>query len=451
MKHRSTLACALGVVVFACVAIASATGAPFSPTLTISGAPGNGLTTFSPLSLTTTQLAALPQQTITVAINGVSTTESGPSLSALLTKAGLQYISTCKNDELRYWIEATSARGASTEVTAGEIDPSFGDKPAILSIDQNGSSLSAPRLIVPGDATDARDIPDVVNITVGRAAPQLAETTAACNPPGFTAPVSAPSSPPAGSVLINGDVPNPTTVTFAQLQALPQVTQTDSYKSGGSAAKPHTETGPTLYSVLAAAEPGLESSDPANNLDLYVEVTSSEDGFAVLVSWAEIDPALNGNQVLLSLIDQGVSVLTTDTGPRLTVPGDVQGGRYDFGVQVVTVFRAPLEFPSPTPPVPPVPPVKVTPVPPVPPVTTPGATVSAATSSSSASTAHAAAVPASTADGATVPAVTVPGVTVPGETVLGVTFPGVTVPGVTVPGVTVPGVTVPSVTAPTMP
>src|ERR1700733_13972374 len=128
MTHRSALASALGVVVLALVTIASAAGSPFGPALTISGAPGNGLMPFSPLSLTISQLAALPQQTVTVSIDGVSTTESGPSLSALLTQAGLQYISACKNDELRYWIEATGADGAAAEITAGEIDPSFGDK-----------------------------------------------------------------------------------------------------------------------------------------------------------------------------------------------------------------------------------------------------------------------------------------------------------------------------------
>jgi hypothetical protein len=43
--------------------------------------------------------------------------------------------------------------------------------------------------------------------------------------------------------------------------------------------------------------------------------------------------------VLLSLAENGVSQQTV--GPRLTVPGDVKGGRYVSGSAIVTVFRAP--------------------------------------------------------------------------------------------------------------
>jgi hypothetical protein len=120
------------------------------------------------------------------------------------------------------------------------------------------------------------------------------------------------------------------------------VTQTDTYTAGG-VPKSRPETGPTLYSVLAAVDPNFKSASKSNLRD-YIELTSSEDGSSVLVSWAEIDPAANDKQILLSLNEEGHTILQQDTGPRLTVPGDTSGARYDYGVQVVTVFRSPTNL-----------------------------------------------------------------------------------------------------------
>jgi len=425
---------------------ASATGSPLDSALTISGAPGNGLAPFSALTLTMSQLAALPQQTVTVSIDGVSTSESGPSLSALLSQAGVEYISACKNDELRYWIEVSGADGSRAEITAGEIDPSFGNKPAILSISEDGSALTRPRLIVPGDATDVRDIQVVTNITIGRAAPQLAGSksdTSACTPAPFTAPVA--PTPPSGSVLVNGDVAQPMELTYAQLAALPQATQTDSYQ-GPHGTSTNTETGPTLFDVLSSAEPRFKFCN-ANELRSYVEVTSSEDGYATLVSWAEIDPADNGNPVLLSLTENGHSTLSTDTDPRLTLPGDVDGGRYVSGAAVITLFGAPrqalLRGCGLTPKLPEVPQVTVPGVT-VPGVTVPGVTVPTPKMPT-------VAVRTATVPMATVPKPRVPGFKGPGAIAPAHATPTGTTPTATTPTVTTPTVTTPTVTLPTPP
>jgi len=290
------------------------------------------------VTLKTSELALLPQQTITVSIGGTSYTESGPYLSALLTYAGVQYNSACKNDELRYWIEATSSNGQAVALTAGEIDPGFGNKPAILSINQDGGFLtkSGPRLIVPGDATGSRDISHVSVITFGRAPAQLADVTPACAATGAVSPAPTP-----GSIMINGDVAKPMTLTWSQLQAMSQTSQNVSFLSGSSSTT-DSESGPTLYSVIQPAQPKFLSCDSADNLRFYVEVTSSEDGYASLLSWTEIDPSLDNDSSLLSLIENGTS--QQSVGPRLTVPGDVKGGRYVSGSAIVTVFRAPTEI-----------------------------------------------------------------------------------------------------------
>ena len=171
---------------------------------------------------------------------------------------------------------------------------------------------------------------------MGRAAPQLFDENEACNLPNFKAPLN--TVPDAGGVVINGAVAHPMTLTFAQLKALPQVTQSDTYESHG-APKTRQEQGPTLYSILAAADPRFQSG-PKDNLRFYIALTSSSDGEPVLVSWAEIDPAYNGTKAILSLAEDGESILDTDPGPRLTMPGDAGGERYNYGVQVITVFRA---------------------------------------------------------------------------------------------------------------
>src|SRR5262249_20870649 len=158
-----------------------------------------------------------------------STVEKGPSLAALLSYAGVTYSTACKNDELRWWIEATSRNGQAAVVTAGEIDPLFGNRPAILSINENGQFLTAsgPRLIVPNDGGGQRNWKNVPVITVGRAPAQIADPP--CASSGLVSPI-----PPPGSVLVNGDVASPTTYTFAQLQALSQVNQTVSFLSGST-------------------------------------------------------------------------------------------------------------------------------------------------------------------------------------------------------------------------
>ncbi len=146
--------------------------------------------------------------------------------------------------------------------------------------------------------------------------------------------------------MINGDVSKPQTLSFAQLQAVqPQLNQTVSFLNGASPVT-NTESGPTLQSVIALAKPKFLACDPTDNLRFYVAVTSGIDGYTALVSWAELDPNINGINQLLSLVENGASQSTI--GPRNTVPGDVRGGRYVSGGAVITVFRAPTEVPIPS-------------------------------------------------------------------------------------------------------
>ena len=239
------------------------------------------------LTLKTSELSILPQASTTISLNGVSTVEQGPTLASLLTLAGVQYNAACKNDELRWWIEATASNGQAATLTAGEIDPFFGNRPAILSISANGQFLTSkgPTLIVPNDPAGQRNLKGVSVITVGRATAQLPSVTPACSP--TVAPVT---PPPPGSVVINGDVSSPQTLSFAQLQAVqPQLNQTVTFLNG-STPSTNSESGPTLESVIALAKPKFLACDPTDKLRFYVAITSGIDGYTALVSWAELDP-----------------------------------------------------------------------------------------------------------------------------------------------------------------
>jgi hypothetical protein len=336
MKGFAAIACLLALAMLQVSPAIPAGGV----VLTVAGVPGNGFTPKKTARLTMAKLRALKQATVTVTIGGVKTVEKGPPVTELLYLADFASLPGCSSDEdnPRYWIQAAGATGGAAVLAGLELDPDGADRLAILSVTENGKPLAAPRLVVRGDRTDARDLTSIDSLTIGRAAPQLLSDNDACDTPNVPPPLT--SVPNGGGVIVNGLVPHKTTFTFAQLQAMPQVTQNDTYTSHG-APTTHEEKGPTLYSVLVKADPALATASLADKLRYYVESTSSEDGQPVVVAWAEIDPAMDNDGALLAVEQDGAPALVQDTGPRLTVPGDVSGERYDYGVQVVTLFQAP--------------------------------------------------------------------------------------------------------------
>jgi hypothetical protein len=231
----------------------------------------------TPRTLKFSELASLPQQTMSVNIDGVTHVEKGPSLIDVVGFATPNIVACSRNDTLRWWIMATNQKGQAAVFGRGEIDPGFGNRPAILSISGDGKFLTAqgPRLVVQGDASSTRDLQHIVMVTTRRATPQL--PVSGCP---ATSNLFAPSVP---SLVVNGNVHSPQTMTFSQLQGLSQVGQTVSFLSG-STPTTTTEVGPTLADVLAKAGPGFKSSCPNDKLRWYVEITGS-DGYASILSY----------------------------------------------------------------------------------------------------------------------------------------------------------------------
>ena len=95
----------------------------------------------SPRTLKWPELAILPQQTMTVTIDGVSHVEKGPSLIDVLSLATPNIVACSRNDALRWWIMVTNQSGQAAVFGRGEVDTGFGNRPAILSISEDGGAL----------------------------------------------------------------------------------------------------------------------------------------------------------------------------------------------------------------------------------------------------------------------------------------------------------------------
>ena len=114
--------------------------------------------------------------------------------------------------------------------------------------------------------------------------------------------------------------------TLAGMARLPAETLTVSF-SGPSGVQTHTETGPSLFGVLAAA--GVRLS-----LSTWVAATGN-DNYVAAVTPAE--QLTGGRPLQLSLNEDGTALAQ----PRLVTDGDVKGGRYVSGVVDIYVGTGP--------------------------------------------------------------------------------------------------------------
>ncbi|HLK83772.1 MAG TPA: hypothetical protein VKT99_20085 [Xanthobacteraceae bacterium] len=145
-------------------------------------------------------------------------------------------------------------------------------------------------------------------------------------------------------IKIDGDVNVPVALTVSQIAALPgQQTLNIAYLNHLGVAQTHSETGPTLWTVLSIAAGGIKVPPPTRNeyvgepaaqTTLYIMVVGT-DGYETLISEAEIDPGFGNAPILLAYAEDGVPLskvpynATEFKGPaQLVVPTDTHGGRY---------------------------------------------------------------------------------------------------------------------------
>jgi len=124
------------------------------------------------------------------------------------------------------------------------------------------------------------------------------------------------------------------TLTAADLATLPR--QSVSLTIHGEA---HTFEGPSLASVLARVDAPLGERLRGPALLTYVTVRAA-DGYGVVLSLAEVDPALSPNAVLLADTVDGAPIGTADGPFRLVVEGDARPARSARQVTAITVENA---------------------------------------------------------------------------------------------------------------
>ena len=243
----------------------------------------------STATYTAEQLRALGESSYPTPGHGSVT---GVDLTKIVAAAG-PILPPGKNTSLRVTLTVTGSAHRSVTFALGELDPSFGNHPAVLTTRHDID------LAVPGDRDRSRSVDGVrsVRIAVSAAGPAERAVRITTGRRTVTLPV-------------------------ALLAHLPSRTVTASFGSG-TGQQTHTETGPSLTLVLLVA--GIWPRP-----DTTVVAVGS-DGYGAAVTLAEQYPG--GRPLLLSTAEDGVALDL----PRLVPLGDVKGGRYVSAVTALDV------------------------------------------------------------------------------------------------------------------
>lgn len=132
---------------------------------------------------------------------------------------------------------------------------------------------------------------------------------------------AAPPKPAAAALSIGGDVPRPLTLTMADLKAMPRTTVTVDDKGRASVYE-----GVLVAELLGRAGAPLGKDLMGKALTTYVRA-SAIDGYEVVFSLAELDPAMTSNDVIVADTVDG-KPLAEGLGPlRLATPHDKRPAR----------------------------------------------------------------------------------------------------------------------------
>jgi molybdate transport system substrate-binding protein len=160
---------------------------------------------------------------------------------------------------------------------------------------------------------------------------------------GFIAPTATSTSAAGGnstasaSAALTGLVNTPMQLTADVLQTLPAEAVDVSFQ-GPNGQESHHFVGTRLAGVISQAGLKLNTSHKNDQLRKYLVFTGN-DGYEIIIGWAEIDPNL-GNAPILLAWEQDGKQLSDDksAGPlRLVVPNDKFGARNTFGIVKIEV------------------------------------------------------------------------------------------------------------------
>lgn len=154
--------------------------------------------------------------------------------------------------------------------------------------------------------------------------------------------VSAQATPTTNdAIVITGKVKTSGPLTIADLKALPNEKLDVTFTAAGKP-QPHTFVGTPLLGVLDHV--GLDIPEGKKNPLLGLSfVVTAKDGYQVVISGGELDPAFGNTKMYLAWEQDGAALMGKDGPIRLVVPSDTKGGRYVSGIvsiEVLTVGAA---------------------------------------------------------------------------------------------------------------
>jgi DMSO/TMAO reductase YedYZ molybdopterin-dependent catalytic subunit len=122
------------------------------------------------LTLSPTDLAAMPRAEVKVSHNGMETVYSGVWLNEVLKRAGVPQGDAMRGKALAGYVVAEAQDGYRVVFSLGELDPAIADQPVMLADTANGKQLFGGegqfRLVLPKDKVGARSVRMLTKIEV---------------------------------------------------------------------------------------------------------------------------------------------------------------------------------------------------------------------------------------------------------------------------------------------
>ena len=140
---------------------------------------------------------------------------------------------------------------------------------------------------------------------------------------------------PTASITVQSEDNKPTTFDAAALAKLPQHTVT-----AEAHGKKVTCDGVNLSDVVAKAGAPQGEALRGKALTMYVRVSGS-DGYRVVYSLAELDPAMHDNVPILTARCDGAALDAKDGPFRIVYPGEKRPARWIRQVTSIDLLRAP--------------------------------------------------------------------------------------------------------------
>jgi DMSO/TMAO reductase YedYZ molybdopterin-dependent catalytic subunit len=146
--------------------------------------------------------------------------------------------------------------------------------------------------------------------------------TLAAQPAAAQAPAGAAATPGTGTLAITGDIARPLTLTPAELRTLPRSTVKVTDEDGRTL----TYEGVMVDELLRRVGAPIGKELRGNALATYV-IASAKDGYQVVFSIGELDPAMTTNEIMVADTVEGKPLFDYQGPLRLVSPKDKRGAR----------------------------------------------------------------------------------------------------------------------------